>query len=91
MSKLIPLGDKIVIQQLEAETEITHGTLKLVTADTHRERPCQGKVIAVGEKNVLLKPKDIVLYSKYAGAAYTVDQQEYLVLDECDVLAKVVK
>lgn len=88
-NKLIPLGDRIVIRQLAAEKEISHGTLKLVTADTHQEKPQQGEIQAIGEKQAILKVGDRVLYAKYAGSAFNMDGVELLVLDESDVMCKV--
>lgn len=83
---LIPLGDRIVIEPVETETVTKSG---LVLADAYKEKPQRGVVIAIGEKQVILKQGDLVLFSKYAGSEFPMDGHTYLVLDESDVLAKI--
>jgi len=91
--KIKPLGDRIVVQPLEAKEQTRGG---IVLPDTAKERPQEGKVIAVGEgkKNedgkivpLSLKVGDKILYGKYTGTEVTVDQEEYLIIKEEDVLA----
>ncbi len=88
-----PLGDKIVVERLEAEEKTSGG---IVLPDTAKEKPKEGKVIAVGEGKLLengkrakfqVKKGDSILFSSYAGTEVTVDGKEYLVMSEEDVLA----
>jgi len=92
--KLKPLGNKIVIQRKEAVT--TKGGILL--PESAKEKPKQGKVVAVGAGHVDEKGKvhpldvkvgDEVLFSSYAGTEYKSDDQEYLIVSEDDVLALV--
>jgi chaperonin GroES len=91
--KIKPLSDRVVVQALE-EAEQTRGGLYI--PDTAKEKPQQGKVIAVGPGKLSdqgerlapdLKVGDTVLYGKYSGTEVTVDGEEYLILRESDVLA----
>ena len=91
---LKPLDDRIVVKPNEAETQTASG---LVIPDTAKEKPQQGKVLAVGagkraESTGELIPLDIkvgdtVLYSKYGGTEVTVDGDDLLVLNARDILA----
>jgi len=91
---LKPLDDRIVVKPNEAETQTASG---LVIPDTAKEKPQQGKVLAVGpgkraESTGELIPTGIevgqtVLYSKYGGTEVTVNGDEVLVLNARDVLA----
>ena len=90
-----PLDDRIVVEPLEAE-EMTAGGI--VLPDTAKEKPMQGKVVAVGpgkrgddgsRAEMSVKKGDIVLYGKYAGAEVTVEGKDLLIVKESDVLAKV--
>ncbi|RBQ16453.1 co-chaperone GroES [Spongiactinospora rosea] len=93
-----PLGDRIVVQPLEAEQTTASG---LVIPDTAKEKPQEGKVLAVGlgnwdedgEKRIPLDVKegDVVLYSKYGGTEVKYGGEEYLVLSARDVLAIIEK
>ncbi|GIW22911.1 MAG: 10 kDa chaperonin [Candidatus Sericytochromatia bacterium] len=94
-TKLRPLGDKVVVKVLESE-EKTKGGIFL--PDTAKEKPQQGKVIAVGPGKVLdngqrveidVKVDNIVIFAKYAGTEVKVDGVEYLVISEKDILAVV--
>jgi chaperonin GroES len=91
--KIKPLSDRVVVQALEA-AEQTRGGLYI--PDTAKEKPIQGKVVAVGPGKLSdegerlapdLKVGDTVLYGKYSGTEVTVDGEEYLILRESDVLA----
>ncbi len=91
--KIKPLGDKIVVERLEAEEKTSGG---IVLPDTAKEKPKEGKVIAVGEGKLLengkraafqVKKGNRILFSSYAGTEITVDGKEYLVMSEEDVLA----
>ena len=94
-TKLIPLGDRLVIKPVVQEEVLASG---LVMPDTAKEKPQQGEVIAAGPgrlddngKRIPLDVKagDRVLYAKYSGQEIKIDQQEYIVLSERDVLCKV--
>jgi chaperonin GroES len=93
--KLQPLGDRVVVKAIEAETQTKSG---LYVPDTARERPQEGSVVAVGPGRVTddgkriemeVKVGDTVVYSKFAGTEFTEDGEELLVLTERDILAKV--
>jgi chaperonin GroES len=91
-TKVVPLADRVMVKALE-ETEQMRGGLFI--PDTAKEKPQQGEIIAVGpgryEKNVRvpmeLKTGDKVLYGKYSGSEVTIDNEQYLILRESDVLA----
>ena len=91
-TKVAPLADRVVVKALE-DTEQMRGGLFI--PDTAKEKPQQGEIIAVGpgryEKNVRvpmeLKVGDKVLYGKYSGTEVTIDNEQYLILRESDVLA----
>lgn len=92
-TKVRPLSDRVVVQALE-EADQTRGGLYI--PDTAKEKPQQGKIIAVGpgklsEQGERLDPDvkegDTVLYGKYSGTEVTVDGEEYLILRESDILA----
>lgn len=95
--KLQPLADRLVIKPIERE-EVTKGGI--VLPDTAKEKPQEGKVVAVGpgrksEDGKLIpmdvKVGDIVVYSKYGGIDYKLDDEDVLILRESDILAKKVK
>lgn len=93
-----PLEDRILVQSLEAEQTTASG---LVIPDTAKEKPQEGKVVAVGpgrfdedgEKRIPLDVKvgDVVIYSKYGGTEVKYDGVEYLLLGARDILAIVEK
>ena len=93
-----PLEDRILVQTLEAEQTTASG---LVIPDTAKEKPQEGKVLAVGpgrfdedgDKRIPLDIKvgDVVIYSKYGGTEVKYDGQEYLLLSARDLLAIVEK
>ena len=92
---LKPLGDRIVVKRLEAQDKTKSG---LVLPDSAKEKPQEGKVIAVGTgrrledgsvKALEVKSGDRVLYGKYSGAEIALEGEEYLILREEDVLAVV--
>ena len=91
--KLQPLNDRILVKALESQERTKGG---LVLPDTAKERPQEGKVIAVGAGKVLedgtvktleVKAGDTVLFGKYAGTEVKVDDNDFLILREDDVLA----
>lgn len=90
---LKPLGDRIVIEQIETEEKTISG---IVIPDSAKEKPQEGRVIAIGSGRILesgervaleVKEGDKVLFAKYAGTEVKFDGKEYLVLRENDVLA----
>jgi chaperonin GroES len=94
-TKLVPMGDRLVIQAVVQEEVLASG---IVIPDTAKEKPQQGEVLAVGPgriddngKRIAMEVKvgDRVLYAKYSGQEIKIDQEEYIVLSEKDVLCKV--
>ncbi len=92
-----PLDDRVVVEGLEAEEKTSGGIL---LPDTAKQKPQQGKVIAVGpgrqresgERSVVaVKVGDTVLFGKYAGSDVEVNGKEYKILRESDILAKFTK
>lgn len=88
---LEPLGDRVVIQQQEAEEKMVGG---IIIPDTAKEKPQTGKVIALGtdeEVRENLAVGDTVIYAKYGGTEVSLDGDEFIILSYGDVLAKVSK
>ncbi len=92
-----PLDDRVLVKQSEAE-QVTAGGI--VLPDSAKEKPQQGKVIAVGPGKAMdsgsrgemsLKIGDEVFYGKYAGTQIKIDDEEYVILRESDVLAIIEK
>ena len=95
-TKLVPLADRIVITPLKQDEMTASG---LVIPDTAKEKPQQGEVVAVGpgrlDDNGKRVPIDVVtgdriLYAKYTGTEIKLDGEEYIVLNDKDILAKLV-
>jgi chaperonin GroES len=93
--KLNPLADRVVVKPLEEKEQKKGG---IIIPDTAKEKPQEGKVVAVGPGKVAengeritpeVKKGDRVLYGKYSGTEVTVDGQELLILRESDILATV--
>lgn len=93
MANLKPLGDKVVVQLVEAEEMSAGG---IILPDSAKKKPTEGKVIAVGngrsldngQRNQLtVKVGDKVLFSKYGGNEVTVGGTEYTILDEDQIYA----
>lgn len=92
-----PLGERVVVKPLPSE-EITKGGI--VLPDTAKEKPQEGEVVAVGSGRLLengtrvaidLKVGDKVLFSKYAGNEVKIDDVEYLIMRESDILGVIEK
>ena len=88
-----PLGDRVVIKALEKEEKTISG---IVLPDTAKEKPQKGTIIAVGTGKVLENGQRValevsegqqVIFSKYAGTEIKIDNQDYLILSERDILA----
>ena len=95
MTSIRPLEDRVVIQVLDAEAVTAGG---IVLPDSAQEKPQRGKVTAVGEGKLTddgqrVKPEvkkgDVVLYGKYAGSDVKVDGEDFKILRETEILAKV--
>jgi len=93
-AKIEPLGDRVVIKPLPKE-EVSKGGI--VLPDTVKEKPQEGEIIAVGPgklsedgKRIAMEVKvgDKVIYSKYAGTEFKLDDEEVIILRENDILAK---
>lgn len=90
--KLVPLGDKVVLKQLEAEETTKSG---IVLPGQAKEKPQQAEVIAVGpggmidgkEVTMQVKVGDKVIYSKYAGTDVKLGDDEYVVVKQNDIVA----
>ena len=90
--KLVPLGDRVVLKQLEAEETTKSG---IVLPGQTKEKPQQAEVVAVGPggmiegKNIemLVSVGDQVIYSKYAGTNVELEDEEYVVVKQSDILA----
>ncbi len=94
-TKLRPLGDRVVIQPTPREEMTKSG---IVLPDTAKEKPQEGNVLAVGPGRILddgkretvdVKVGDKVLYAKYAGTEFKVDENELLIVSQKDILAVV--
>ena len=90
--KLVPLGDRVVLKQLEAEETTKSG---IVIPGQAQEKPQQAEVIAVGPGGVV-EGKEVkmevavgnkVIYSKYAGTEVKLDGEEYIIVKQSDILA----
>ncbi len=95
--KLQPLADRLVVKPIERE-EVTKGGI--VLPDTVREKPQEGEVLAVGPgrlsddgKRIAMDVKvgDIVIYAKYGGTEYKIEDEEVIILSESNILAKKTK
>jgi chaperonin GroES len=93
---LKPLGDRLIVEVLEEEEQTFSG---IVLPDTAKEKPQRGRVLAVGPGSrddngkyipLDVSEKDEIVFSKYGGTEIKVGTEEYLILRESDVLAKVV-
>ena len=94
MAKIEPLGDRVVIKPTPKE-EVSKGGI--VLPDTAKEKPQEGKIIAVGPgrltedgKRIAMEGKkgDKVIYSKYAGTEFKLDDDELVIMRQGDILAK---
>jgi chaperonin GroES len=95
MAKLRPLGDKILVKRVEAETKTKSG---IVLPDSAKEKPKRGTIVSLGEGKRLdngqlapftVKKGDEILFTSYAGTEIKLDGEELLIMTEDDVLAVV--
>jgi chaperonin GroES len=91
--KIRPLADKVLIKRLEAEAKTKGG---IVLPDSAKEKPRRGKVISVGDGKLLddgsrskiqVSVGDVVLFASYGGTEIKVDGEEFLIMDESDIMA----
>lgn len=91
--KLKPLGDRVLVKRLEQE-EVTKGGI--IIPDSAKEKPMKGEIIAVGPGKIgedgkhlkmHVEKGDLVLFNKYAGTEIKVDDEDFLVMREDDILA----
>ena len=91
--KLKPLADKILVKRLEAEEKTAGG---IVLPDTAKEKPKEGKIVALGDGKLLdsgerakfqVKVGSRILFTSYAGTEVTFDGQDYMIMSEDDILA----
>lgn len=89
---LKPLGDRVLVQRVDAGEEVRGG---IVIPDTAKEKPQEGVVVAVGEGRVLdsgqkvamsVKAGDKVLFGKYSGSEVKLNDEEYLIMSEGEIL-----
>jgi chaperonin GroES len=95
--KLQPMGNRLVVKPMQAEEKTKSG---IYLPDTAKEKPQEGKVIAVGPGRVTDEGKripmevevgDIIIYTKYGGSEIKIDEEELIIMREDDILAKKVK
>ena len=93
--ELAPLDDRVVVKRLEEEERTPGG---IVLPDTAKEKPQKGEVVAVGPGRLLdsgercqpaVKVGDVVLFGKYSGTEVKIQGEEYLIMRESDILARV--
>ena len=86
--KLVPLGDRVVLKQMEAEEKTKSG---IILTSAAQEKPQEAEVIAVGpgteEVKMEVNAGDKVIYSKYAGTEVKVDGEELIIVRQSDILA----
>ncbi len=86
--KIQPLSDRVLVEPQAAETKTASG---IYIPDSAKEKPQQGKVVAVGkgkkDHEMTVKVGDIVLYGKYSGSELKLDGKDYLIMREDDILA----
>ena len=85
--KFKPLGDRVLVKMVEPEEETASG---IVLPDTAKEKPQTAEVIAVGaHEDVKVSVGDVVVFRKYAGTEFKIDDEEYLIVDGEDILGVV--
>jgi chaperonin GroES len=91
--KLTPLHDRVIVKRIEEEEKTAGG---IIIPDTAKEKPQQGKIIAVGQGSMLengqiipmtVKQGDRILFGKYSGNEIQIDGEEHLIMREDDILA----
>lgn len=91
--EIIPLHDRVIVERVEAESKTAGG---IIIPDTAKEKPAEGKIIAVGEGNrddhgkriaLDVKKGDRVLFAKWGGTEVKIDGKELVIMKESDILA----
>lgn len=91
--RIKPIGDKVLVKRIESEEKTKGG---IVLPDTAKEKPKEGKVVALGSGRILedgrkvefqVKEGDHVIFTSYAGTEIKIDGEEYLIMPEEDILA----
>jgi chaperonin GroES len=86
--KIQPLSDRVLVEPQEAETKTSSG---IYIPDSAKEKPQQGKIVAVGkgkkDHDMTVKVGDTVLYGKYSGSELKFEGKDYLIMREDDILA----
>ena len=91
--KLKPIGDKIIVERIEPESKTKGG---IVLPDNVKEKPKEGKILAIGEGKLLdsgsrvppsVKVGEKIIFSSFAGSEVKIDNKEYLIMNEEDILA----
>ena len=91
--KLKPLADRVVVKPIEEDDKTPGG---IILPDTAKEKPMRGEIVAVGPGNyndkgervkMDVKKGDVVIYGKYSGTDFKMNDQDYLILRESDILA----
>ena len=93
--KIRPLHDRVIVKRVEEEEKTKGG---IIIPDTAKEKPIEGKIVAVGEGKILengkkqpleVKKGDKVLFGKYAGTDINIEDEEHLIMREDDIIAVV--
>lgn len=83
-----PLGDRVLIEPLSAEEKTASG---IIIPETAKEKPQKGTVVAVGpgtnDEKMEVKKGDVVIYGKYSGAEITIDDNDYIIMKQSEILA----
>jgi chaperonin GroES len=83
-----PLADRVVIEPMQAEQKTSGG---IIIPDTAKEKPQRGTVVAIGpgkkDEPITVKVGDVVLYGKYAGTEININNNDYLIMREADIVA----
>ncbi len=92
--KVRPLHDRILVKRVDEQKEVKKGNI--IIPDSAKEKPQEGEVVAVGNGKILedgtkvdleVKAKDRILFGKYAGTEVRIEEQDYLIMREDDILA----
>jgi chaperonin GroES len=86
--KVKPLADRVLVEPMEAEEKTASG---IIIPDTAKEKPQKGTIKAVGpgtkDEKMEVKVGDVVLYGKYSGTELTIDNKDYMIMKQSDILA----
>lgn len=86
--KVKPLGDRVLIEPLKADEKTASG---LIIPDTAKEKPQKGTVVAAGpgtdDEKMEVKVGDVVIYGKYSGTELTIDDTDYIIMKQSEILA----